>query len=223
MKVLLIQDVYNLGRAGEVKKVANGYGRNYLLPQGLAVMATAGALKQADRIRAQADIHRAALNEEMSGVAEKIKGRRLYFPAKAGETGKLYGSISPQMIIDALQEQCGVELSRRQVDAQPIRSLGIHPLNIRLTLDLIPEITVAVYREGETPETAELEGLVETGLERSLDIAETVMDEEQGEVMEQALDVLEAVPGIEPPARGDIGEDTQPESLEPEEEEQAPG
>jgi len=68
MKVLLIQDVYKLGRAGDVKKVANGYGRNYLIPQGLAILATKSALGQADRIRSQADVQRAIINEEMSGV-----------------------------------------------------------------------------------------------------------------------------------------------------------
>jgi large subunit ribosomal protein L9 len=192
MKVLLIQDVYNLGRAGDVKKVANGYGRNYLLPQGLAVLATAGALKQADRIRTKADIERAVINKEMSVIVDKIAGVRLYFPARAGETGKLYGSITPQMIIDSLQEQCGVEISRRQVDTQPIRSLGIHSVNIRLTIDLIPEITVGVYREGEAPETADLVGLVDADAEESMRIAETVMDEEQEEVVEESLLIAEA-------------------------------
>jgi len=65
MKILLLKDVYKLGRAGDVKKVANGYARNYLIPQGLAILATPGAIRQADRIRKQADVQRAALNKEM--------------------------------------------------------------------------------------------------------------------------------------------------------------
>ena len=80
MKVLLLQDVYKLGRAGDVKRVANGYGRNYLIPQGLAVLATPGALKQAERIAAEADQQRALLNQEMSGVAEQLQGMTLTFP-----------------------------------------------------------------------------------------------------------------------------------------------
>ena len=152
MKVLLLKDVYKLGRAGDVKKVADGYGRNYLLPQGLAVLATPGALRQVEGIRTQAATTRAALNQEMSGVAEKLAKLVLVFPAKAGETGKLYGSITSQMIAEAIQAKAGVKLDRRQLDTQPIRNLGEHKVHIRLTMDLIPEVTVIVHREGEAPE-----------------------------------------------------------------------
>jgi large subunit ribosomal protein L9 len=151
MKVLLLHDVYKLGRAGDVKKVADGYGRNYLLPQGLAVLATAGALKQVQHIRQSAAASRAALNKEMSGVAGRIEKLFIAFPARAGETGKLYGSITPQMIADAIKAKTGDAIDRRQVDVQPIRTLGEHSVRIRLTMDLIPEITVIVHREGETP------------------------------------------------------------------------
>jgi large subunit ribosomal protein L9 len=155
MKVLLIKDVYKLGRAGDVKRVADGYGRNYLLPQGLAVLATQGALKHADTIRTEAVAARTAINQEMGGVAEKLSELVLTFPAKAGETGKLYGSITPQMVSDAIQKKTGVEINRRQLDAEPIRTLGEHKVHIRLTMDLIPEILVIVHREGEAPVQAE--------------------------------------------------------------------
>lgn len=164
MKVLLIKDVYKLGRAGDVKKVADGYGRNYLIPQGLAVLATPSALAQAEHIRAQADAKRAALNQELSSVAAALDKLTLTFAVKAGETGKLYGSITPAMIAEAIKEKTGVDLQRRQVDTEPIRSLGVHKVGIRLTLDLIPEITVIVHREGEAvtlPET-EMEAVEET-------------------------------------------------------------
>lgn len=152
MKVLLIKDVYKLGRAGDVKKVADGYGRNFLLPQGLAVLATPGALAQAEHIRSQADTKRAVLNNELGGVAEILAKLTLAFPAKAGETGKLYGSITPAMIADEIKRKSGVEVQRRQMDFEPIRTLGTHPIHVRLTIDLIPEITVIVHREGETIE-----------------------------------------------------------------------
>ena len=84
MQVLLLEDVYKLGHAGQVKKVADGYGRNYLIPQGLATRATKGALQQAERIAADADKKRTALNAEMSAVAEKFVGLQIIFPAKAG-------------------------------------------------------------------------------------------------------------------------------------------
>ncbi|HEX7973875.1 MAG TPA: 50S ribosomal protein L9 [Anaerolineales bacterium] len=150
MKVLLLKDVYKLGRAGDVKRVADGYGRNFLLPQGLAVLATTGALQQVEHIRAKASTSRAQLNQEMSGVAQKLSQVTLAFPAKAGETGKLYGSITSQMISEGIQKKAGVEVNRRQLDFEPIRTLGEHKVRIRLTIDLIPEITVIVHREGET-------------------------------------------------------------------------
>jgi large subunit ribosomal protein L9 len=155
MKVLLIKDVYKLGRAGDVKRVADGYGRNFLLPQGLAVLATAGALKQVDQIRVQANARRAIVNKEMSGVADILSKLTLTFPAKAGETGKLYGSITPQMIADAIKAKSGVEVNRRQMDFEPLRTLGTQTIHVRLTMDLIPEISVIVHREGESPFQAE--------------------------------------------------------------------
>jgi len=151
MKVLLLKDVYKLGRAGDVKKVADGYGRNYLIPQGLAVLATAGALKQVDRLRSRASAQRAALNEEMQGVAAKIKDLVLVFSSKAGETGKLYGSVTTQEIAEAINKKLGLEVDKRQIESEPIRTLGEHTAHVRLTIDLVPEIKVIVYREGEAP------------------------------------------------------------------------
>jgi large subunit ribosomal protein L9 len=149
MKVLLLKDVYKLGRAGDVKKVADGYGRNYLLPQGMAVLATAEALKGAERIREKANVQRAIVNQEMDAVAKQITGLTLTFPARASETGKLYGSVTTQMIAEAIKARSGVEIARRQIDTQPLRMLGEYKVPIRLTVDLIPAIDVTVYREGE--------------------------------------------------------------------------
>lgn len=153
MKVLLIKDVYKLGRAGDVKKVADGYGRNFLLPQGLAVLATAGALTQVQKIKSQAEIRRNAQNEELKGVADQLKDVTLIFPAKAGETGKLYGSITTGDIAAVLTEKVRYEIKRQQVDTQPIRALGEFTARVRLTMDLVPEIKVIVHREGESPDT----------------------------------------------------------------------
>jgi large subunit ribosomal protein L9 len=178
MKVLLIQDVYNLGRAGEIKKVANGYGRNYLLPQGFAVLATPNALKDVERIKEEADKKRAVLNEEMGGVAQSMEGMQLEFPARAGETGKLYGSVTTMMIAEALSEKLGVEISKRQIDSQPLRLLGMHTVNVRLTIDLIPEISVVVYREGEA-------------VENYMIAAEELHGEEEGEAVDFTTEVVE--------------------------------
>jgi len=149
MKVLLLKDIYKLGRAGDVKKVADGYGRNYLLPQGLAVLATPGALKQSDNIRQKAAEQRAIVNKEMGVIADKMVDLTITFSAKASETGKLYGSITTQMIAEAIANKIGVEIARRQIDSQPVRALGEHKVKVRLTVDLIPAIKVIVLREGE--------------------------------------------------------------------------
>ena len=150
MKVLLLKDVYKLGRAGDVKKVADGYGRNYLLPHGMAVLATPEAMNMAGRIREKAAVQRSIVNKEMDVIAKQIEGMVIAFPARASETGKLYGSITTQMIVDAIKAKKGVEVSRRQIDTQPLRMLGEYKVHVRLTVDLIPEIKVIVHREGET-------------------------------------------------------------------------
>lgn len=182
MKVLLIKDVYKLGRAGDVKKVADGYGRNFLLPQGLAVLATPGALAQAEHIRTQANTKRAILNNELGGVAEILSKLTLTFPMKAGETGKLYGSITPALIAETIQKRSGVEIQRRQMDIEPIRSLGTYNVPVRLTVDLIPEITVIVHREGETVEM--LQEAEEEQLEEAVAGAETEVEAVVEEVEE---------------------------------------
>jgi large subunit ribosomal protein L9 len=161
MKVLLIKDVYKLGRAGDIKKVADGYGRNFLIPQGMAVLATAGAMKTAERIRHKATEKRAILNDEMSVVAEALKKMQIAFGARAGETGKLYGSITSQEVVDAIQKKSGYAVKRQQLDMQPLRMLGDHTVRIRLTMDLIPEIKVTVYREGEAEPSLPIEELAD--------------------------------------------------------------
>jgi large subunit ribosomal protein L9 len=153
MKVLLLKDVYKLGHAGDVKKVADGYARNFLIPQRLATLATVAAVKQAETLRQNAAIARAKLNEELSGVAEKINGLVLTFAVKAGETGKLYGSVTPGQIAEEIQRASGLEVDRRNVGHQPLRELGEFSVPVRLTTDLIPSVKVIIHREGEALKT----------------------------------------------------------------------
>jgi len=146
---MLVKDVYKLGRAGDIKKVADGYARNFLIPQGLAVLATSGALKQAERIRQQAEIRRAELNSELKGLADQINSIIVVFSAKAGETGKLFGSITTQDIATAISQETRFEVKKQQIDMQPIRNLGEFTAHVRLTMDLVPEVKIIVHREGE--------------------------------------------------------------------------
>ncbi len=186
MKVLLIKDVYKLGRAGEIKKVADGYGRNYLIPQKLAVPATEGSLKLAESISRKATERRAVLNKELSSVADVINAIVLEFSVKAGETGKLYGSVSNQMIADEIKLKHDLELDRHQIAMEPIRSLGEYHIPVHLTIDLVPEVTVIIRREGEIvkqvtskPVTAEAQSVeVEKPIEKELtaDLTEEIAE-----------------------------------------------
>jgi len=175
MKVLLMKDVYKLGRAGDIKKVADGFGRNFLIPQGLAVLATAGALKQVDKIRSQAQVRRTEQNSELKDLASHINGVTLVFSAKAGETGKLYGSITTQDVASAIQEKTRYEVKKQQIDMQPIRTLGEFTAYVRLTMDLVPEVKIIVHREGEALEaeaSAPAEAPAEAKAEASAETAE---------------------------------------------------
>jgi len=192
MKVLLIKDVYKLGRAGEIKKVAAGYGRNYLIPQGLAIPASRGAMQQAERISIKATERRAALNEELGDVAEVLSGKTITYAVKAGETGRLYGSVSNEEIIKTIAANYEIELERRQVETEPIRQLGTYTVPIHLTMDLVPEITVIVHREGEPPvdedEEAEVEEATESVEEvEATEATEEVLAEEQEEISAETI------------------------------------
>jgi large subunit ribosomal protein L9 len=191
MKVLLLEDVYKLGRAGDVKKVAAGYARNYLMPQGLAVLATPGAVKQAGRITKQGEVKRAKVNQELGGVAEQLAGKRFTFAAKASETRRLYGSINTQMIAEVVSEAIGVTVTPRQIESQPLRMIGKHNVAVRLTVDLIPEIEIIVHREGETPESA-LEEEEKEAL-RAAEALAVILDEEISFADEESDDEVDYI------------------------------
>jgi large subunit ribosomal protein L9 len=145
MKVLLIQDVEELGMAGEVKEVANGYGRNYLVPQGLAVLATSGALQEADLHRRRAAERRQRLADEVAALAEAVRQTTLVFQAKAGEGGRLYGSVTTADVAEKLCEAVGEDIDRRKIILDvPIKELGTHTLTLRLGSDVAADFDVVV-------------------------------------------------------------------------------
>jgi large subunit ribosomal protein L9 len=186
MKVLLQEDVDNLGYAGEVHDVADGYGRNYLLPRGLAVLATPGVLKQAAAWRERAAARRAeqrAIHEELT---EKINGMHLVFRARAGETGRLYGSVTMMDVAERLNEELGTEIDRRKFDGQPLRELGEHRVTIHLDRDFHPQIVVHVHPEGaETEEAdAEAEASAAEASDAEVEVEETEAVAEVEEVAE---------------------------------------
>lgn len=148
MKVLLTETVDNLGRAGEVKKVADGYARNLLIPKGLAVPATEGALRHAE-LRRQAEGRRQKREEmKAESLARALSQVTLTFQAKAGETDKLYGSITSADIAGALERETGQAIDKRKIELEePIRELGSYYVPVKLLSDLAPLVTVIVERE----------------------------------------------------------------------------
>jgi large subunit ribosomal protein L9 len=153
MEVILLQDVNDLGRAGEVKRVADGYARNYLLPKGMANKATPGALKEAEiQLKAQGR-RQSKIEAEASAVADALADVSLKFTAKSGETGRLYGSITAGDIAEALEKETGIVIDKRKLTIEePLRQLGTHRVGIKLLAGLTPEIEVVVE-----PEEAESE------------------------------------------------------------------
>ena len=150
MKVLLLKDVPELGEAGEVFAVAGGYARNYLMPRGMAVLATKGALKQADEIKQAGIRRRAQERSNAEAQATMISGKRLLFAANAGENDRLYGSVTAADIAERLAESVGFDVDRRRIQIEHgLRDLGIHDVTIRLMPDISATFQVAVVRDGE--------------------------------------------------------------------------
>ena len=151
MKVLLVQDVDKLGSAGEVKEVSGGYGRNYLLPKGFAVLATRGQVKLAEeRLSAQRKRDHAA-RRDAEALAARISGQTLRFTARVGELDRLYGSITSGDIAEKIHSQIGIDIDRRKIDLdEPIKRIGIYPIKIRLVAGLEPLVNVVVEgQEGD--------------------------------------------------------------------------
>ena len=148
MKVILREDVEKLGKAGEVVKVADGFGRNYLIPKNFAVQANPRNLKALEHDRAVIEARAKKARKAAEGVAERLSAVSITLPARAGEEGKLFGAITSRDIAEAL-EKAGVPVDRKLVQlAEPIKQLGDYKVKVRLSAELLPEIAVSVVAEG---------------------------------------------------------------------------
>lgn len=145
MKVLLTKDVEHLGVAGDIKEVSGGYGRNYLLPQGMAVIATRGAIKQAEeRLSAQRK-REAVLRQEAEVLAQRMAGVTLTFVERVGENDRLFGSVTASDIADKLHAAIGVEIDRRRIELdEPIKRVGDFVVHYRVMTGVIAEVKVVV-------------------------------------------------------------------------------
>ncbi|HYJ13708.1 MAG TPA: 50S ribosomal protein L9 [Thermomicrobiales bacterium] len=164
MRIVLRQDVPKVGEAGTIQTVSNGYARNYLIPQGLAVVATDGEIKMAQHNLAVKERKVLRQEEQLKSLAEKIQGQRLSFTAKAGDQGRLFGSITAADVATALAAAVGEEIDRRRVVLdEPLRTVGEHSVTVHLVGKLRPQVTVVIEAEAseEAPvEVAEAEEVV---------------------------------------------------------------
>ncbi|MEE8373688.1 MAG: 50S ribosomal protein L9 [Dehalococcoidia bacterium] len=148
MKVVFLQDVTNVATAGEVKEVANGYARNFLLPKNLAVVATNVELGKVEQ-RLQAEARREArLGEESEAVAQVLRETTVTLKVRAGEGERIYGSVTSADIATEIQNSTGHEIDKRKIDLdEPIRELGSHQVSIKLAKNVTASITVVVEQE----------------------------------------------------------------------------
>ncbi|MBI2957822.1 MAG: 50S ribosomal protein L9 [Chloroflexi bacterium] len=148
MKIVLLQDVKNVGHPGDVREVSAGYAKNYLIPAGLAALATAGTVKQAEQLKKAAETRKARTEADLSGVAEKLNGQQVEIAVKAGvEGGRIYGSVTNEDIAEALKK-LGFEVDKKRIDLEkPIHELGSFPVVVKLSAELAPTITVIVKGE----------------------------------------------------------------------------
>ena len=182
MKVILLDYVYKHGVAGEVINVADGFARNYLIPQGLAAKATPGELKRATKLREQAAAKRAALDNRLNELAQEIDGVELIFGRRAAVTGKLFGSVTTQEIADALMEKIGVDINRRRISQQSLREIGSHDVPVRLGNEISPNLKITIVREEELADflarrEAGEDVEVEEAVDEAVEVVETVAEE----------------------------------------------
>ena len=148
MKVIFLQDVPNVARAGETKEVADGYGRNFLIPQNLALLATPSASSKIEAQRRITERSQAQTEAEMREVAQQLEGKEVTLKAKVGAKDRLFGSITSADIASELQNATGLVVDKKKIElSEPIRQLGSHEVVIKLAKDLTPTIKIIVEKE----------------------------------------------------------------------------
>ncbi len=212
MDVILLKDVDKVGLRGEVVNVARGYARNFLLPRKLAQEATPARVREVGKVSEHRARHEAQTFEDAQKVAERLGQLELRFDVKAGQTGSLFGSVTPTDIADTLWEQHKLRVDRRKIGTDTIKRIGRYAIPIELFQDVTVDVRTLVVPEGgelppeeeleamEAAERAEAEALVDTGPAEELDLDEldaaaTAQDPE-----------LSAATELEPTADGLAGE-----------------
>lgn len=226
MKVVFLETVEGSGTMGEVKTVANGYARNYLLPRGLAAPATASLLERAEELAQVEEERQQAQDESAQGLARQLDGHPLVMAVRVGEQGRLYGSVTSADLAEKAGEILGRELDRRRVLLpEVIRQVGVFSVPLRLSRNVVPEVQVVVV-DAEAPEGVEaaVEAMLrvasgeaesaEAALAEESPSVETLAAEgvpESGTSDDTPADVAESA--SEPPAEAPGAEADEPEPL----------
>ena len=148
MKVIFLQDVPTVAKAGEIKEVADGYGRNFLIPKKLALVAKPGAARMVEIQRQIKDRNQEQIEAELVELANQLEGKEISLKARVGAKDRLYGSITSADIASELQNTARLAIDKRRIElAEPIRQLGSYEVAIRLAKDIIPKIKVTVVEK----------------------------------------------------------------------------
>jgi len=147
MKVILTQDVDHLGEEGEIHDIADGYGRNYLIPQGMARVATEGAVKQQKEEQKQQARKKAAVREDAVDLKEELEGMQVVFSAKVGEENRIFGTVTTQQIAVELANR-GYDIDRRDIELdEEIRQVGAYTAHIKIHGDVVADLDLQVIPE----------------------------------------------------------------------------
>ncbi len=156
MKIILTKDVPDLGQAGDIKDVAPGYARNYLIRRGLAKRATPGMLRELEQQQAAAARREAKMAARAQELARKLSQITLVFEAKASDKGRLFGSITTADIAAALEREVGEKFDRRKhIISEPLRLVGEHVVTVRLSPEVVVDVKAVVRPEGGASAEAE--------------------------------------------------------------------
>lgn len=148
MKVVFLEDVANVARVGEVKEVADGYGRNYLLPRGLAAMATPAIIARVKTKQQAYVVQQARSHQELVDLADKLQDQEITLKVKAGTKDRLYGAITTADIAREIRERFSIDIDKRNVELErPLHQLGEFEITIRLAKDITPMVRLKVEKE----------------------------------------------------------------------------
>ena len=189
MKIVFLEEVEGSGRIGEIKEVADGFARNYLLPRRLAAAATPADIRRAGA-RAEKEARRqAVLDDEAQGVAEKLAGAVITIRARVGEQGRLYGSVTAADIAEEVSKLAGREIEHRQVLlSEPLKELGTREIGIRLTRNVEAPVQVEVASEEGPAEAA----AVVAEAEQETEVEVLAEEEDEAEAKAEAMPEAEA-------------------------------